>query len=57
MAKLRKPGQKPAKPGKYIERGQRGGKVNNPKRAIVKEQFPPTKKSGNKWERPGPINR
>ncbi|MCY4538828.1 MAG: YjzC family protein [Chloroflexi bacterium] len=55
MAKLRKPGQRPAKPGKYIERGPRGGKKTNPKRANVKEKFPPTQKSGNKWERTGPL--
>ena len=56
MSKRQKPGNKPKKPGKYIERGPRGGKVPKP-RIITIEQgdspLPPTQKPGRTWERKG----
>ena len=57
MTKLQNPGQKPHKPGEYVERGPRGGKV--PKARIVTIEpgdspLPPTQKPKRKWERIGP---
>lgn len=54
MSKLQKPGEKPAKPGKYIERGPQGGKVNNAREIIMEvgdSPLPPTQRSKRKWER------
>ncbi|MCY4071085.1 MAG: YjzC family protein [Chloroflexi bacterium] len=57
MAKLQKPGQIPAKPGEYIERGKRGGKVPNARQVTIEagdKPLPPTKEAGHTWERTGP---
>lgn len=49
-----KPGEKPAKPGEYVERGPRGGEVPNPRRVTIEPgdpKLPPTRESGRTWER------
>ena len=54
---LQKPGEKPARPGEYIERGPRGGEVSKPRRVTIEPgdtPLPPTQKPGRKWERTGP---
>lgn len=51
--KIIKPGTDNQKPGKYVEVGPLGGKVNNPR--IVKidqgDRLPPTQKPGNGWKK------
>lgn len=52
--RLQKPGEKPDRPGDYVERGPRGGHV--PQERIVHIEpsdspLPPTQKPGRKWER------
>ncbi len=57
MRRLQKPGEKPDKPGEYIERGPRGGKVDRPRQVTIgpeDDKLPPTQKPGNTWERIGP---
>ncbi|MCY4246044.1 MAG: YjzC family protein [Chloroflexi bacterium] len=57
MAKRQRPGNKPNKPGEYIERGPRGGKVPNPRIVTIEpgdSPLPPTQKPGRTWERTGP---
>jgi hypothetical protein len=52
-----KPGEKPVKPGEYIERGPRGGQVQNPRVVTIEpgdSPMPPTQKPGHTWERIGP---
>ena len=52
-----KPGEKPAKPGEYIEVGPRGGQVANPRKVTIEEgdkPLPPTQEPGRGWERTGP---
>ena len=54
MTKLQKPGEKPNRPGEYVERGPRGGQV--PKARSVKiepgdDKLPPTQEKGRTWER------
>ena len=52
--RLQKPGEKPVRPGKYIERGPQGGKVNNAREVTMEvgdSPLPPTQKSKRKWER------
>lgn len=53
MANLIKPGTDNQSPGKYIEVGPQGGKVNDPR--IVKidygDRLPPTQKPGNQWQK------
>ena len=54
---LQKPGEKPARPGEYIERGPRGGNVPKPRQVTIEPNdtpLPPTQKPGRKWERVGP---
>jgi hypothetical protein len=54
---LKKPGQKPPKPGEYQEIGERGGKVPNPRIVTIEEgdsPLPPTQKPDRKWKRTGP---
>ena len=52
--RLQKPGETPQRPGKYVERGPRGGQVHDP-RVITMEpgdkRLPPTQKPGRTWER------
>ncbi len=57
MGRKQKPGEKPKEPGEYIERGPRGGKVNDPRKATIDKKdghMPPTQESGRQWERTGP---
>lgn len=57
MSNLKKPGEKPGRPGEYLERGPRGGEVPNPRQVTIEPgdpRMPPTKKPGLKWERIGP---
>lgn len=57
---LQKPGEKPTKPGEYIERGPRGGAVPDGRQVTIEPgdvPLPPTTKPGNKWERKGPPQR
>ena len=57
MSPLQKPGEIPAEPGEYIERGKRGGKVSNPREVTIErgdKPLPPTQESGRTWERTGP---
>lgn len=52
-----KPGQTPARPGEYIERGPRGGEVDRPREVTIErgdKPLPPTQKPGRTWERQGP---
>lgn len=35
MSDLQKPGQKPGRPGEYVERGPRGGSLPNPRRVTI----------------------
>lgn len=53
MAELIPPGTDDQNPGKYVEKGPRGGKVPNPR--VVKidkgDRLPPTQKPGRKWEK------
>lgn len=53
MAKLQKPGEKPQKPGDYIEVGPQGGKVKNPRVPTMEpgdKPLPPTQKPGHLWK-------
>ncbi len=57
MSNTQKPGEKPASPGEYVERGPRGGQVSNPREVTIEpgdNRLPPTQKPGNTWERTGP---
>ncbi|NVB39848.1 YjzC family protein [Pseudenhygromyxa sp. WMMC2535] len=57
MAKTQKPGEKPAKPGEYVERGPRGGEVPEPREVTIEpgdSPLPPTAKPNRSWERVGP---
>jgi len=53
MAKLQKPGEKPARSGEYIERGPRGGEIPNPRQVTIEprdDKLPPTQKKNRTWE-------
>ena len=57
MTKLQKPGEEPNKPGEYIERGPRGGKVSKARQVTIEKgdnPLPPTQEQGRTWERIGP---
>lgn len=57
MSKLQKPGEKPARPGEYEERGPRGGSLPKPRRVTIEagdQPLPPTQKPGRTWVRTGP---
>ncbi len=57
MSNLQKPGEKPNKPGEYVERGSKGGKVPNERQVTIEPRdpkLPPTQEKGRKWERVGP---
>ncbi len=59
MAKPQKPGEIPAKPGEYGERGPRGGQIPNPRRVTIEpgdKPLPPTQKPDRTWVREGPPN-
>lgn len=51
MSKLIKPGTDNQSPGKYVEVGPRGGKVDKPRTATIDpgDRLPPTQKPGNVW--------
>jgi len=57
MSDPQKPGEKPEKPGQYIETGPRGGAVPNPRVVNIEpgdSPLPPTQKPGNRWKpKPG----
>ena len=51
---LQKPGETPQQPGEYIERGPRGGQVDDPRTVTMEPgdtPLPPTQKPGRTWER------
>lgn len=52
-----RPGEVPARPGEYIERGPRGGDVAKPRVVTIERgdrPLPPTQEPGRSWERIGP---
>jgi hypothetical protein len=54
---LQKPGEKPARPGEYVERGPQGGEVQKPRQVTIDpgdKPLPPTQKPGRTWERQDP---
>jgi hypothetical protein len=54
MGKLQKPGEKPVRPGEYIERGPRGGEIPSPRQVTIEprdNKLPPTQEKNRKWER------
>ncbi len=56
MSKPQKPGETPAQPGEYIEVGERGGQVRNPRQVTMEEgdtPLPPTQEPGRGWEKIG----
>ena len=56
MSTTQKPGEKPIRPGEYIEVGERGGKVPSPRQVTIEEgdtPLPPTQKPGRGWRRIG----
>ena len=58
MANRQRPGQKPGRSGEYIERGERGGQVSNPRTVTIEQgdtPLPPTQEPGRTWERIGPA--
>lgn len=57
MSEEQKPGEKPARPGEYEERGPWGGRVPDPRRVTIEpgdQPLPPTQKPGRTWVRVGP---
>jgi hypothetical protein len=57
MPVRQKPGEVPARPGEYIERGPSGTPVRNPRRVTIEpgdKPLPPTQKPRRQWERIGP---
>ena len=53
MAELIPPGTDNKKPGKYVEKGPRGGRVSNPREVKIDkgDRLPPTQKPGHKWKK------
>ena len=54
MGNLQKPGEKPERSGEYIERGPRGGNINNPRQVTIEKRdnkLPPTSEKNRTWER------
>tara|TARA_Y100001933_G_C18957377_1_gene546581 strand:- start:368 stop:547 length:180 start_codon:yes stop_codon:yes gene_type:complete len=54
MANLQKPGEKPNRPGEYVERGPRGGQVPKARSVTIEpgdDKLPPTQEKGRTWER------
>ncbi|MCQ3804574.1 MAG: YjzC family protein [Acidimicrobiia bacterium] len=52
-----KPGEKPHRPGEYLEVGPRGGKVPDPRQVTIEpgdSPLPPTQRPGRTWKRTGP---
>jgi hypothetical protein len=57
MPTPQKPGEIPAKPGEYGERGPRGGEVPKPREVTIEPgdpKLPPTQKPDRTWVRTGP---
>jgi hypothetical protein len=57
MPKMQKPGEKPDRPGEYIERGPRGGEVSDARQVTIEpgdNKLPPTQENNRKWVRIGP---
>jgi len=57
MTKRQRPGEKPDRPGEYIERGPLGGRILDPRQVTIEpddSRMPPTQKPGRSWERIGP---
>ena len=57
MSRLQKPGEKPSRPGEYIERGPRGGEVPKPSQVTIEPgdtPLPPTQEPNRTWQRIGP---
>jgi len=51
---LQKPGQRPARPGEYVERGPRGGQIRDPRQVTMEpgdKPLPPTQEPNRRWER------
>lgn len=54
---LQKPGETPKRPGEYVERGPRGGEVQDPRRVTIERgdpKLPPTQEPNRRWEHDGP---
>ncbi len=54
MDDLQKPGEKPEKPGEYLEKGPRGGDVRKPRQVTIEpgdNKLPPTQEPNRKWKR------
>jgi hypothetical protein len=53
MTKLQKPGEKPARPGKYTESGPRGGDIPDPRQIKIEpgdNKLPPTQEKKRTWK-------
>ena len=60
MPRLQKPGENPARPGEYRERGPSSGNVPRARQVTIEpgdKPLPPTQKPGRSWERVGPPKR
>lgn len=57
MSQRQKPGEKPARPGEYEERGPRGGRIPGGRQVTIEprdDRLPPTQEGGRTWVRIGP---
>jgi hypothetical protein len=57
MSQPQKPGERPARPGEYQERGPRGGQIPNPRQVTIEpgdHPLPPTREERRTWVRIGP---
>jgi hypothetical protein len=57
MGKLQKPGEEPARPEEYKERGPWGGDLPTGRQVTIEpgdDKLPPTQEPFRKWERIGP---
>lgn len=53
MAKLQKPGERPARSGEYLESGPRGGDVPNARQVTIERgdnRLPPTQEKKRTWK-------
>jgi hypothetical protein len=54
MTKLQKPGEKPARPGEYLESGPHGGKVPEARQVTIErgdKKLPPTQEKKRTWKK------
>jgi hypothetical protein len=54
MTKLQKPGEKPSRPGEYLESGPRGGKVPEARQVTIErgdKKLPPTQEKKRTWKK------